>query len=218
MRAEWTGLRATTTPMAPASTMAADTANTPTSGGSGGRPRSRGRRAGPSCAHRPRSGRPRSSSARPGRRGRARCCRRAWRRRRRRRPASRCFFPNPGRKRSAFSRARPMAPRGRAWPAGRSAGRRWRSSVWRSGMLPGGGVVAHAALAGLGGAHAEPELTGPLDLALERGGAGRRRGPHPARRVEVVALAPVLPRHVLRACRRRPPAARPWCRWRRCGW
>src|SRR5450759_3106964 len=61
----------------------------------------------------------------------------------------------------------------------------------------GGGVVTEAALAALGSPHPEAKLSRPLHLALEGGTARRGGGPHPSRGVELVFLAPVLPRQVL---------------------
>src|SRR6478609_6970304 len=59
-------------------------------------------------------------------------------------------------------------------------------------------IMAGSLLSGLRGAHAVAELAAPADDTLEVGAAARRRRPHPAGRVLVVAGAPVLPRQVLR--------------------
>src|SRR6516165_5748624 len=64
-------------------------------------------------------------------------------------------------------------------------------------LRPGGLVVAPPRLPALGGAYAVAELARPLHLALVGGAPRRRRGAHPARRHEVVALAPVFPGELL---------------------
>src|SRR5205823_1422834 len=60
--------------------------------------------------------------------------------------------------------------------------------------LDGGGALTE-----LGRPHAVAEFARPLDDPFVGSDARRRSGPHPSRRVVVVAVAPVLPWHLLGA-------------------